>query len=50
MTTLLLDGQNAVPELAQRFGYKYRFAALEGALAQLAERPRPGCVQDAAQV
>jgi NAD dependent epimerase/dehydratase family enzyme len=39
MMTLLLDGQNAVPELAQRAGYRYRFASLEGALAQLAERP-----------
>ncbi len=41
MTTLLLDGQNAVPEQARRFGYRYRFGSLEAALTQLAANPAP---------
>jgi len=35
MSTLLLDGQNAVPRAALAAGYRFRFAALGGALAAL---------------
>lgn len=36
MSTLLLDGQNAVPRAAMAAGYVHRFPRLEGALADLA--------------
>ncbi|SHM62465.1 TIGR01777 family oxidoreductase [Rhizobacter sp. OV335] len=36
MSTLLLDGQNAVPRAALAAGYRFRFAALGAALADLA--------------
>jgi uncharacterized protein (TIGR01777 family) len=35
MSTLLLDGQNAVPRAALAAGYRFRFAELRGALAAL---------------
>ncbi|RYF76995.1 MAG: TIGR01777 family protein [Comamonadaceae bacterium] len=39
MSTLLLDGQNAVPAAALEAGYVFRHPALEEALADLAGRP-----------
>lgn len=36
MATLLLDGQNVVPGVAVAAGYGFRYAGLEGALAELA--------------
>lgn len=36
MATLLLDGQNVVPRVAVAAGYGFRYAGLEGALAELA--------------
>jgi uncharacterized protein (TIGR01777 family) len=36
MATLLLDGQNAVPQVALKAGYNYRHPLLEGALRDLA--------------
>jgi len=40
MSTLLLDGQNAVPRAALAAGYRFSFATLEGALGNLAGEPR----------
>jgi NAD dependent epimerase/dehydratase family enzyme len=36
MSTLLLDGQNAVPRAALAAGYAYRHPGLEGAFGDLA--------------
>jgi len=41
MSTLLLDGQNAVPSAAVAHGYRFVDARLNGALADLAETRRP---------
>ena len=41
MSTLLLDGQNAVPSIAQEHGYRFVHPRLSGALADLAETERP---------
>ena len=45
MSTLLLDGQNALPALARGTGYPYRHPTLDGAMAALAAaaRPRGAC-------
>jgi NAD dependent epimerase/dehydratase family enzyme len=37
MSTLLLDGQNAVPRAALAHGYRFVHPRLGGALAELAE-------------
>jgi hypothetical protein len=42
MSTILLDGQNAIPAAALAAGYRFRHPTLQGALADLAARPAPG--------
>lgn len=42
MSTILLDGQNAIPAAALAAGYCFRHPTLQGALADLAARPAPG--------
>jgi NAD dependent epimerase/dehydratase family enzyme len=41
MSTLLLDGQNAVPRAAMAHGYRFVHPALSGALADLARLKDP---------
>jgi len=41
MSTLLLDGQNALPLAALEAGYDFRFPALIGALENLTSRGTP---------
>lgn len=41
MSTLLLDGQNSVPSIAQEHGYRFVQPRLSGALSVLAETERP---------
>jgi NAD dependent epimerase/dehydratase family enzyme len=43
MSTLLLDGQNAVPRAALAAGYRFRFADLRSALAALRVSPDGTC-------
>lgn len=38
MSTLLFDGQNAIPRAVQAAGYRHRFDSLQSALADLARR------------
>lgn len=41
MSTLLLDGQNALPGIARGTGYRYRYPTLDGAMAALTAGRRP---------
>lgn len=42
MSTILLDGQNAIPAAALAADYRFRYPTLQGALADLAARPASG--------
>jgi uncharacterized protein (TIGR01777 family) len=48
MSTLLLDGQNALPGVARGTGYRYRYPTLDGAMAALAAGRRPAAPRHAA--